>query len=322
MKSRSFPAVLMVLLLPLALPAQDDCATLSIASIHYSPFTDTIVEVRVLNSASFGFNEPSLVLYDGNGDTLAWSYWDFFVIGPDQTFLLPLAADANVPVGFFDATVEVWTYSNSTLACTLYPPYTNLCPSGPCAAVYPSVIGAPSGHQVDWNVTDAEGDTVATGTMVVPAGGSQTRDTLCLPPGAYSLGMEDVTGIAQGASFYMLGSQWWAAPTSPHVLLESGGVSSFVFYEACITDQNSIPEIDPDVMDVSIVNGQLRVSRPNGTSLRQVQLMDTAGRLLRTASGNGTVFIVNIADLPPGVLMVTATDAAGMHSARSIAWTP
>ena len=315
MSARTF--LFIALLVPAAAYAQWECDSLNIPSLQYSAFVDTVVEVRITNSGGW-FSYPSLVVYDNNGDTLAWQDPNFFGQGPDQTYLLPVATGATAPVGFFDATIEV--RSNDQLACNFFRPYTNLCPIDSCITLYPAVGGAPSAHQFDWYVTDAQGDTVATGAMTTPTNSTQARDTLCLPPGEYSLGMVDITGFEQGAAFQMIGSDWWASPTSPQVTVQSGMVSTFVLFEACFAPANTIPEITAAGIEASVVNGVLMMRKVDGSPIRKVDVLDAAGRLMRSSAGSSAAMQLNIADLAPGVLVVRVTDAEGTTLCRRIAW--
>jgi hypothetical protein len=311
----------MALFVPAAAGAQWTCDSLSIPLLRYSAFHDTLLEVRVTSTSFSNISYPTLVVYDNNGDTLAWDYGNFFTLGPDQTFLLPLAAGVVPPVGYFDATVEVYT-NGTQLQCTLFRPYTNLCPIEPCTALYPSVISAPSGHLFDWTVADTDGNTVATGIMAVPEGGTQVRDTVCLPPGDYSLGMVDITGIDMSAIFYMVGSDWWNAPTSPHVTLESGSVSSFVLFEDCFEGPDAITEVASVGTELRIMNGILYMQRADGGMMHDVTVIDATGRSVRTAAVGKTAWQVNIADLSAGVLIVQVTGRDGMHDSRAITWSP
>lgn len=316
MTARHLAACSSLMFLPTGLLAQVECDAISIASIRYSAFDPSIVEVRTLNSGE-GFSYPWLILFDANGDTVAWAPMDFFWLGPDQTFLLLLTA-GTIPVGPFPATVELWAAND--LVCT-FQLEADLCPPTPCSEVYPFVIdqsGNTGGHMCDWVVVDINGFPVATGSSAIPVGSTQTRDTVCLAPGTYSLSMTEVSGTGQDLQFWMEGSEWWSSPTSPHVWIDSAMVSPFVLYEPCIDGANAITEMSTVGLGLNIVNGLLNVRGPVGTTIRNVEVMDAAGRLLRTASGTGAALDVDITDLAPAVLVIRATDNAGARSCRTI----
>lgn len=320
MSARTVTAAFLFLLLPSGLIAQDDCNSLSIASIRYSAFDPSIVEVRTLNTGGGGFNYPSLVLFDGNGDTLARDHDNFFVIGPDQTFLLPLVSGANVPVGPFAATLHVRV--DNAVACA-FELQADLCPPPPCVEVYPFVSdqgGSVSDRECYWMVLDDNAVSVATGTLVIPAGSTQMTDTVCLAPGTYSLGMSEVSGTGVDLHFRMNGSGWWNSPASPTVFIESGMVSPFVLHEACIGSMNAIPETRTVGVELTVVNGILRIQCLGGTAYRQVEVMDAAGRLVRTAFGPAAASGLDINNLAPGVLVVRTTNVKGVQGSHSLCW--
>jgi hypothetical protein len=318
---RTCSASLLGLLLTSTAVAQNDCADLTIASVRYSPLNASFLEVRILNSGGFGFSYPSLVLFDANGDTLAWGSTGLFGLGGDHTVAIQLVPGTVLPAEPFSATLELWIGSWTQLACS-FDLVIDPCPTEACTQVYPHVIAGildPGGLQFDWTVSDSTGTTMATGSMVIPEGTNQIQDTVCLPVGAYSLGMVNPFGIGEFIYFTMIGSAW---ASSPQVEVETGDVSPFILFEACMENANAIDEVTDQGLHLAIVNGVLRVWRTDGPPLREVRVMDAAGQLVRSAVGQKTSLELDIAALAAGVLVVKATNAQGVYSCRRISWVP
>ena len=289
--------------------AQENCDDLSVGSIQYAAFNDSVVEVVMLNNGPIGWGYPSLILFDGNGDTLARREAEFFALSNDQVFSLPILPGAALPTVPFYATVQLWTGFNDSLRCTFFPE-ASLCPTGPCTTVHPFAWlanGDTTGFELEWTVTETTTNTVYTGPLHIPQGLTSAQADVCLPPGHYTLTMFNPWVTGEGLFFRMTSSSWNSSQ-SLDTELASGNPSVFTLFEACIDDDNAVSEIVASGITVTMTNGILRATVPSGSVLRSLEVIDAAGRTIRRVSGQADSLILDISDLPMGLLLVRTTE--------------
>ena len=304
------------------LRAQENCGDVYPVSISYDPFNSGRIAVLMGNDGPIGWSYPSLILYNENGDTLAWAPADYFALTDDQLYTLNIVENPQVPTVPFNAVLELWTGFNNSLRCT-WSPIVTLCPPEQCTTVYPSVLAWSNdagGTQFDWTVTDSLAQTVATGMITMPLGGIQARDSVCLPPGAYELTMVNTSILGDSVYFSMNGPHWNSS-SSPQVELIAGVASLFTLMEACIDFQNAVADVPTTSFDVRMVGDVVRVTKGDGDPVGNVDILDAAGRLLLRGYGTSGTFTLTIGDLPPSILLVRLVDKRGIVSARPIMWT-
>lgn len=303
-----------------SLVAQENCNDVFPASISFSPFDSSLIEVRMVNNGPIGWSYPSLVLYNVN-DSMAWAPADYFALAGDQVFTLQTIDGAQIPTGPFYGKLELWTGFNDSLRCTWYPePY--LCPPGECTVVHPYVMVATAnaaGLEFTWSVTDDLGHAVATGAMTIPEGSIEAMDSVCLEPGHYQLHVLNPWVTGDSIYFDMRG-QAWNAGTSPQVELSSGAASTFTLLEACIEQANGISELPASSVRSNIANSVLRIRLDDGRALDTIEVLDASGRRIhvqRTASASVDVPLDGVA---PGLLLVRVYTAGSLSTGR-VMWT-
>lgn len=302
-----------------SLVAQENCNDLFPASITFSPFDSSLIEVHMVNNGQIGWDYPSLVLYNAN-DSIAWAPAESFAIPGDQVFILHTIDGVLIPTGPFYGRLELWTGFNDSLRCTWYPEPI-LCPLGGCMVVHPYVMvgtGNAAGLAFTWAVTDDLGQTVANGSMAVPEGSIEAMDSVCLVPGRYHLNVFN-PWISGDSVYFSMNGQAWNTGTSPQVELSSGEASTFTLLEACMDQTNSISERPVSSVRSNISNGVLHVRRLDGRALDTVEVLDASGRRIHIQRTTSTTVDVPLGAVAPGLLIVRAY-AEGAISTDRVMW--
>lgn len=272
----------LILALPVYTWAQDPCDSLEFLNIGYAPFSDTAVQIHVLNHSSDIFSYPGFLLFDGNGDTLAMEEVFYFGIGQESVHQLTFHPDANIPTGMFNGTLELWTGFYSDLACSWTMPL-ELCPAEECsyAELYLGNFGgALVNASFDWMVTDTLQNAWDSGTFVLSDTVQQASAGLCLPPGEYQawVNSDQITG---GQLTFGMGSGYFAFGGPQSNLVQGGGWQSiaFSFYAPCNETINSISQsTSAEWVQATVVGTQLQIRQLEGRHIGTVQLLDLNGR--------------------------------------------
>jgi hypothetical protein len=286
--------------------AQEDCNALFPAGIQYSPFESGLIEVRMVNTGAMGWSYPSLVLYNNN-DTIAWAPAEYFALGSEQVFSLPVVGNVVVPNGGFYGKLELWTGFNDSLRCTWYPEPV-LCHPAECTTVHPYVlVNAPDagGMQFTWNVMDDQGQVVANGEMVVPMGHVDVMDTVCLPPGDYSLSVFDPWVTGENVYFQMRG-QAWNTTASQQIQLSTGATSDFHLMQACANEGNGMQEAHLNELQLHYADGELIIGTPTAFALDHVQVIDVMGRTVADRRLSTHQRVLRLPATAHGILLVYA----------------
>ncbi len=311
-------AIALIALVPLR--AQENCTDVFPASIAFSPFESSLIEIRVVNNGPIGWSYPSLVFYNAN-DSIAWAPAEYFALGNEQVFTLQTLEGALIPTGPFYGKLELWTGFNDSLRCTWYPePF--LCEPGACTVVHPHVLvstGNAAGMQFTWTVTDTLQGTVASGTMTVPDGAMEAMDSVCLEPGHYALNLYNTWITGEGVYFSMRG-QAWNTTSSPQVELSSGAASSFTLLEACMQQINAVEQNANGTFGVQVAGEELRLTRTDGRAIGAITVFDNAGRTVLQAFGGQDTLSLPLAQLRSGILLVRLVGANGQVITRRLPW--
>jgi hypothetical protein len=317
-------SIALAALLSVAIPAvlaQEDCNNVHPLSVGYDPFDSGRIVVVMGNDGPIGWSYPSLILYDENGDTLAWEEANYFALTDDQLHTLTIVESATVPTEPIYAGLELWTGFNDSLRCS-WNPFVSLCPPDVCTTIYPYIwaLGNDAGGtEFSWTVTDNLSQAVATGTIAFPVGGITARDSVCLPPGEYSLAMVNPSIPGDSIYFSMNGEQWNSS-SSPQVELITGYTSSFTLMEACIDLQNSVHDAGINPVAVQVIGEVLMLTRAGGGPIGSADIIDSAGRLLRHGSSMRDTLVLPLGDLATGILLVRLVDPDGKVLTRPISW--
>lgn len=292
-----------------ALCAQSVCDSLQIIAINHAPFTDTAMQVTVLNQSTELFGYPRFSLVNEQGDTLAQESVNFFGIGwSEQDHRLDRLPGTAPPDNPFTGTLVLDYFTgNGGQQCTFSMLDVPLCP--PSCETMQVFLYAQFGTLVTssfpWTMSDSLGVTVAQGTLSIHADSlQQDLDTFCLTTGSYVLhitqpnpsGVEFVFGVTQ-QSFLVNG---------PSGLLQVGGSAdlAFDYYPACIDPDMSVEEESANPPVISY-NGQLlTISDPQQRPLGEVYLLDITGRCVRRSSTQAFTTTLDLSDVARGILVI------------------
>ena len=321
MKNRIHCITIAVLALAGTSNAQEDCINLTPVSFGYAPFDSDRMEVRIQNNGSGGWSYPSLVFYNTSGDTIAWRAAEFFGIGSDQVFTLDITHPEAINDGGVYPRLELWTGFNDSLRCE-WVLSGEFCFPSICATVHPYVLSsdpAAAGTTFTWNINGDNGESAASGEMTMALGGVEVMDTVCLPPGNYSLTMLNPSISGNGTTYQMRGRSG-STSTSPVVEVNAFGSSDFTVLEACIDGANAVAEIPSEEMSLNIVNGTLHLQLPIDAAASTVELFDAAGRILHRSTDNKILRDLDLSGLAPGVLILSVTDEMHGRRSKTLAW--
>lgn len=291
---------------------QENCSDLMPGTFGYCPFDSNLVEVRLLNSGPIGWSYPYLVMYNTSGDSLATAPPDLFALTDEQVFVLNVIDHTAINDGGVYPQLELYTaMDGDSLRCS-WVLSGMFCYPGICSTVFPYVHNgdiSEANTPYDWSVTDAGNEVVASGQLVLQPGQLEAMDTVCLPPGDYTLHMENPAVSGANAFFRMRGSAW-NSPASPTVSFDSGDASSFTILAACMDDANGIQDVDADAWKIHQSGSSIRIEHANGMSVGDVELLDSTGRLLIQATGNTSTLLIPTNGFSAGVVLVRVKDQA------------
>ncbi|MBK9759144.1 MAG: T9SS type A sorting domain-containing protein [Flavobacteriales bacterium] len=302
--------------------AQEDCINLWPVSFGYAPFDSDLMEVRIQNNGSGGWSYPSLVFYNTSGDTIAWRASEFFGIGNDQVFTLDITHPEAINGGGVYPGLELWTGFNDSLRCE-WVLSGEFCYPNICATVHPYVLSsdpAAAGTTFNWNINSDNGENAASGEMTMALGGVEVMDTVCLPPGNYSLTITNSSVSGNGITCQMRGQQG-STSESPSIEVNTFASSDFTVLEACIDGTNAVAEIPSEELRANIVNGILQLQLPMGEEASTVELFDAAGRVLMRNTDTKTQKELDLSGLAPGVLILSVTNEVHGRRSKTLAWT-
>jgi hypothetical protein len=295
------------------------CDSLMIISIRYHGLSDSLIEVHVINAGATFFNYPGFILLDQTGDTIAMEQVNAFGLMEYHQLVIHPDADLTLPV--FNGTLQLWTGFYDELACSI-PVQVDLCPPPDCAIIIPYVMnlgGAMTIGTFQYEIHGL-GGLVTAGEIVLDAENQFSSDTICLPPGNYTM---YTTGDATAG-------QPWAGVTTmgsfggPQVPVQ--GVSpfpptplEFTFYEQCIPITESVVDATADEFILLQSRDELMISARSGEILSGAWLFNANGAVIGTASAPGHVQRFPLSGLASGVYLVRIHSADGKpHSLKFV----
>ena len=318
MKNILLPIATSTLLVAATANAQSSCDSLNIVGLQYAPFTDTAMQVIVMNESQDIFGYPQFSLIDANGDTLVSEELNFFGIGwnTPSTHRMDLRPGQQLPPTPFSGTVSLLYFTGTgTPTCTWPIENEPLCPQEACTSfqIYLYNNSPAIGLVTDvfpWNITDDEGAIVASGSLAIDAA-DQQQDMVpaCLPPGEYVLHMSQ--NGSEGTTFSLGVTQSELMTNGPSGTLSAGGAMdlSFTYYPVCVGLGMSIDE-QIAVAPIMIVNdGQLKITDRNGSALGAVVVYDASGRAVHRTDAQTSSMTIDLSGNSPGPYLLGSMDA-------------
>lgn len=254
--------------------------------VQWHAFSDTAIVVHAMHNTVEVFDYPNFILFDAQGDTLAIETVNFFGIAQDSWHILRVVDGATIPDAF-TGTLELWTGFTSTLACSWDHTF-ELCPPPSCATLLPTIMntgGALVLGTFNYVIQDMQGDEVAAGSWVLTNELQGDADTLCLPPGHYSMQVFPQQGPTGGHAVFSVAVPGWITGPSSVVYQPIPNTMFFDFFAPCADIGQSITEAKPDVLRAVPAQGGLWVYRTDQRPLGELWLFDVQGRVLFQGTG-------------------------------------
>ncbi len=317
MKNHLLPIAASALLLAGTTHAQNSCDSLQILAIQYAPFTDTAMQVIVLNNGEELFGYPQFSLIDVNGDTLVSEALNFFGIGwnTPSVHRMDLLPGMELPATPFTGTLMLQYFTgDGTPVCTFPIGNAPLCPQEECTPFQIYLYNnAPSiGLVTDvfpWTITNDEDVVVASGTLAIDAM-DQQQDMVpaCLASGEYVLHVEQ--SGSEGTTFSLGVTQSELMTNGPGATLDAGGAIElpFIYYPKCVELGMKIEEDALSTPLINVNNGMLRVTDRNGSALGTMMIMDAAGRSVQVVEALNSCIGIDLSNKAPGMYFVGSMD--------------
>lgn len=306
--------VLPILLFCSSLFAQDPCDDVDITSVQYSPFTDTVIIVELINNSAAGFQYPGFVLINSNGDTVAKEDVDLFGIGQESLHRLNVMPGVQDPLSNFVGDLELYTGFYDVFACS-WNLNQSLCASEPCDSLIIGLDnwgGALVVGDFEWTVRDELNSIVETGQFTMNVNPQYWRYGLCLEPGEYSYTLEALTQPSGGGPVISVSSSSsFASPTITEPLdwfNDPITAIDFPFYSVCVESPNGIGEVSSNsVIDLRYVmeSNQLICSQ----QMTDLKMYTADGRLVYSTSPQ--VKQVTLPTLASGTYIATVSTSKG-----------
>lgn len=269
--------------------AQDPCDSVAITDIRYDAFRDSILLVGVINHSGDIFSYPGFILYDSAGDTIAIETVNFFGIGTEQVHALSLHPGAGAPKEVDDGVLELWTLFYDTLVCT-FTFSGPLCPDTVCNKLVFSLEnfgGALTIGDFTFEVRDSLGNPMINLGFSLNDTLQGFRDTICLPPGAYSFELSTDDFPTGGQPYFYLYEPWsqYYGSTMGGYFNQASLEIPFLLYENCFGGTSKVREVIPEAgLSLVYASDGIWVAAA-GKQIKELMLYDLAGRLIGSRPG-------------------------------------
>lgn len=294
---------------------QGTCADLNITSLTYAAFNDSSIEVIAHTNPDTFFSYPTFALVNALGDTLTHENVNFFgITSNDQTHSSFLVDGQAMPSSPFIGTL-VFTYMGleSTETC-VYPIDGSLCPPAPCSALSIFIYNTGTGVDAtfDWSMTDDGGTVVDNGTLELGAATATDGDSLCLPAGAYTLHMDQVSGPA-GA--YQFGAtRGFPFDSGPHSIFFQSQPNDlpFTFFDLCVEGSNAVDELSGQGPSITVLDHSVTITSADGSALEHVDVLDASGHVVHRLGTNTDRALIDLHSQPAGLYLVRVASGASI----------
>ncbi|MEO8588590.1 MAG: T9SS type A sorting domain-containing protein [Flavobacteriales bacterium] len=288
--------------------AQGTCAELNIVSLTYAAFSDTAIEVIAHASPGTFFSYPSFRLVNDLGETLTHEEVAFFGIGEsEQTHSSSLLDGQTLPTSPFVGSLVFTYYGLDDLDTCVFPIDGTLCPVEPCTPfrVFLYNNGSVLDANFAWTITDEDGLTVESGTLEITEAGTQTdQDEPCLPTGAYTLHVQQVSGPSGAFTYGVMRDQYASnGPWSVFFQSQPNDLP-FLFFAPCIEGTNSIEDVGQNEVDITVADELVTITRRDGTSIGAIEVMDASGRSVNRSRTNDARATIDLRSRSAGVYVL------------------
>jgi hypothetical protein len=284
------------------------CDSLVIADVTWSPFIDTALVVHVFNPTTELFDYPGFLLLADNGDTLAQETVNFFGIPMENWHILSVRPGAEIPDGPFSGTLELWTGFFAEFACSWQMDF-DLCPPDPCSTLITTIQNSGSGlasGSFTWILSNATAQ-VAAGVLTLTDQTQIDSDTLCVPPGNYSLELDPQQPPNNGQLSFGVSTGLWLLPGPSAPVAWSMPVPlSFAFHAPCIDPFQGVAEHAQGALALVRTGDGALLTRTDGNVLGKIQVYDAQGRSILSAEERTGQHRFSTAVWSPGLYVIRA----------------
>ena len=298
------------------------CDSLELVSVRWHAFSDTAIVVHVLNtnSASELFDYPNFILFDTNGDTLAKETVFYFGIGEESYHTMRIMDGATFPANTFSATLELWTGFTTSLACT-WELEVDLCPPAPCTTLIPNIqnLGdAITTGTFNWGIL-SNSVVVVSGSFVLDAENQYDADTICLPPGVYTMLAGSDGGPLSGQPYYSAEVPGGFSTASALVGDLVPEPLAFRFYEPCFDPTQGVGSANESA-DLTLLSGagEFTLVHPHG-ALGDIRVYDSTGRMAHRSYATADRTVIGTQGWPTGIYsVIVATPNGALRSITTL----
>lgn len=295
--------------IPLSSYGQLSCAGLEILSLEYAPFTDTALQVIVVDTSGSLFSGPYFSLIDSNGDTIAREQQHFFgLTSMPSAHRLDLLPGAPLPDALFEGTLVLrYLTVDGEWFCNI-PVEVDLCPPDECIGLMVVVYNANVGQDTasfQWNITNGMQEVVADGILEIDTPAQEgALAQLCLVPGEYELEVQQIG--ANGVGFQAGLTQGNHQLGVPYEEFDAGeGIQiPFTYYSSCVASGMVIEEDLAPTLQLVVNDGTLVINEPSNEPLGNVVILDASGRRVRSVNSKGPEITIDLSGLAAGVYLV------------------
>jgi hypothetical protein len=283
------------------------CDSLIIDFVQWQAFSDTAIEVHVFNTSQTLFDYPGFVLLQGT-DSIARETVTYFGIAGESFHTLTLVDGATIPTGPFQAQLHLWTNDHQEQVCT-YDLTVDLCPPAPCAPllVYLNNDGnALINDTLDWQLLDDNNALVANGTFALGDAIQSDYDTVCVPPGDYTLSVTNDT-FTGGQPYFGITApgQFYSADQQPYSFDNLPDIVPVVFFGPCIDPNNEVPDVRTvNALKAWPAGDVLMINAVSTTPIGAFALLDAMGRELRLGRIMSNSGSVSLSGFAPGAYLL------------------
>jgi hypothetical protein len=292
--------------------AQSPCDSVNIVSITYDAMHKDSIELVINNQSSAFFNYPNFILLNAADDTIAYETVNFFGLGNyDQGHILKIEPpfSSNTITG---GKLLLKTGFGDSLECIFTSDF-ELC-SEACSELIVSLQSTgpiDSTETINVSVTDSLSNVVYFESFVLDSLVFFKYDSLCLPPGDYTIEFDQLdsnsTTLFFGLNTFFL-STGINGNSNADNTTQHFSIWERCFHPEIISPPNAVDELNAFAASISarVANQTLLMSSSQNELLEHIALYDLSGRLVLDKAPNTSAATINVSHLQHGIYIAKA----------------
>jgi hypothetical protein len=294
------------------LQAQSPCDSVNIVSINYDAMHKDSIELVINNQSSAFFSYPNFILLNAMNDTIAFESVNFFGIGNyDQGHILKIEQpfSGNTISG---GQLLLKTGFGDSLECIFTSDF-ELC-SEACSELIVSLQSTgpiDSTETINVSVTDSMSNVVYFESFVLDSLEFFKYDSLCLPPGEYTIEFDQIDSNAN-TLFFGLNTFFLSTGVNGNSNADSM-TQHFIVWERCVHPQiinppNAVNEVNAPAASISamVANQTLLLNSNENELIEHIALYDLSGRLVLDKAPNTSATEIDVSHLQHGIYIAKA----------------